>query len=306
MSILVSQKILNRIRDELSRTTESFLLISAYCKLPLVKYFDTCISNANINIEKKLIVRFRPEDITSGASDLEIYPYCRNNGWKLYFRLDLHAKTYVFDRLRCIVGSANATSSGLSIGGFGNYEMATACELEDRDIKSLDLLLLGSVEMNDSIYNIMRSSIDNHSLSNSAISKWPEEIVDMFIPDYSLLFTEDFPACQHPVDATLDDLVFLNLFPGASTRDISNAFRSCKCFQWLFNLVKGNDTQEMYFGEIAAKLHNALLNEPKPYRKDVKQLLNNLLSWIDDLSIDDLLVDRPNHSQRVRYINREV
>ena len=86
MSILVSQKILNRIRDELSRTTESFLLISAYCKLPLVKYFDTCISNANINIENKLIVRFRPEDITSGASDLEIYPYCRNNGWKLYFR----------------------------------------------------------------------------------------------------------------------------------------------------------------------------------------------------------------------------
>ena len=56
MSILVSQKILDRIRDELSASMESFLLISAYCKLPLVQYFDSCITNTGI--EKKLIVRF--------------------------------------------------------------------------------------------------------------------------------------------------------------------------------------------------------------------------------------------------------
>ena len=78
MSILVSQKILDCIRDELSESRESFLLISAYCKLPLVKYFDSCI--VNTSIEKKLVVRFRPEDIASGASDLDIYPYCRDNG----------------------------------------------------------------------------------------------------------------------------------------------------------------------------------------------------------------------------------
>lgn len=302
MSILVSQNILSRIREELSKSTDSFLLISAFCKLPLVQYFDTCISNAEI--EKKLIVRFRPEDIVSGASDLEIYPYCRDNGWRLYFRPDLHAKTYVFDRLRCIVGSANATSRGLSIGGSGNYEMATVCELADKDIKALDLLLLGSVEMNDHIYNMMLSSINNHSQNKTTTANWPKEISDMFIPDYSLLFAEDFPACCHPVDATTEDLAFLNLFPNASAKDISNAFHNCKCFQWLFNLVKSKESQEMYFGEIAAKLHNVLLNDPKPYRKDVKQLLNNLLSWIIDLSIDDLQVDRPNHSQRVRFINR--
>lgn len=85
MSILVSQKILDCIRDELSASRESFLLISAYCKLPLVKYFDSCI--VNTSIEKKLVVRFRPDDIASGASDLDIYPYCRDNGWKLFFRI---------------------------------------------------------------------------------------------------------------------------------------------------------------------------------------------------------------------------
>jgi len=304
MSILVSQTILNRIHEELSRSTESFLLISAYCKFPLVKYFDDCIVNADI--EKKLVVRFRPEDIKSGASDLEIYPYCRDHGWKLYFRLDLHAKTYVFDRLRCIIGSANATSSGLNIGGIGNYEMATACELAETDLRTLDLLLLGAVEMTDDIYRLMQSALTTSSHNNTAVTNWPEEIEDMFVPDYSLLFAEDFPACQHPSDATEEDLIFLNLLPGSSTGAIKNAFYGSKCFLWLYNLIKNNESQEMYFGAISVALHNVLLNEPKPYRKDVKQLLSNLLSWLADLNASEILVDRPNHSQRVRYINREV
>ena len=82
--------------------------------------------------------------------------------------------------------------------------------------------------------------------------------------------------------------------------------RSAKCYLWLLNLVKNQSPQEMYFGAATAALHNALLNEPKPYRKEVKQLLSNLLTWIDELEVSELLVDRPNHSQRVRYISREV
>jgi len=53
--------------------------------------------------------------------------------------------------LRCILGCANATSHGLSIGGIGNYEMATFCELEDADVTALELLLRGSVEITDDI-----------------------------------------------------------------------------------------------------------------------------------------------------------
>lgn len=304
MAILVSRKILDRIRDELSTSTESFLLISAYCKLPLVRYFDSCITNTGI--EKKLVVRFRPDDIVFGASDLEIYPYCRDNGWKLYFRMDLHAKTYVFDRLRCIIGSANATSNGMNIGGRGNYEMATVCELADKDVQALDLLLRGAVEMNDILYAIMKETVLDQNSTIASSTQWPKEITDMFLPDYSLLFAEDFPACTHAASATNDDLLFLNLSCGATKAEIAQAMRSAKCYLWLLNLIKKQQSQEMYFGAVVAALHNALLNDPKPYRKEVKQLLSNLLSWVDELKIDELCIDRPNHSQRVRYISREV
>ena len=61
-----------------------------------------------------------------------------------------------------------------------------------------------------------------------------------------------------------------------------------------------DNEKEMYFGKITEKLHEILVNDPRPYRKEVKELLANLLQWIQDLGIDEVLVDRPNHSQRVR------
>lgn len=209
MSIMMSQNILNCIKDELSKSTESFLLISAYCKLPLVKYFDSCITCSGI--DKKLVVRLRLEDILSNASDLAIYPYCRDNGWKVYFRLDLHAKTYVFDRLRGIVGSANATSNGMSIGGTGNYELATVCELQEADLRLLDQLILGAVEMTDSLYEKMLDIVNGCQANQTKDCSWPKEIIDRFTPDYSVLFSEDFPMCAHPSHVSDDDLMFLNL-----------------------------------------------------------------------------------------------
>lgn len=301
MSLLISREILERIRDELSRTVDSFLLISAYCKLPLVKFFDSCILNPNV--EKKLVVRFKQGDILSGASDLEIYPYCKRHGWKLYFRLDLHAKTYIFDNVRCIVGSANATGNGLSVSDTGNYEISAACLLEDKDIKTLNLLLLGAVEMNDEIYDLMNITLLNQT-SNASNFGWPNSITNLFAPDYSLLFAEDFPACSHPRELSADDLAFLDLPASATTEMIRYSFENSKCFCWLSALIKNQVSQEMYFGAMTAALHNTLLNEPKPYRKEVKELLSNLLNWIVDLDILELQVDRPGYSQRVRYLQK--
>ena len=64
-------------------------------------------------------------------------------------------------------------------------------------------------------------------------------------------------------------------------------------------MLKENDGC-MYFGAISEKLHNSLVSDPKPYRKDVKQLLANLLSMIKILNMDEIVIDRPNYSQRVR------
>lgn len=55
----------------------------------------------------------------------------------------------------------------------------------------------------------------------------------------------------------------------------------------------------MYFGAVTEKLHNALVSDPKPYRRDVKIMLSNLLELIDELQMEEIKIDRPNYSQRI-------
>ena len=47
-------------------------------------------------------------------------------------------------------------------------------------------------------------------------------------------------------------------------------------------------------------MHNALIIDPKLYRRDVKQMLANLLDLIEKLGMEEIIIDRPNHSQRIR------
>ena len=98
-----------------------------------------------------------------------------------------------------------------------------------------------------------------------------------------------------------DELLFLNLNSHASINEIKQAFEKSKCYLWLCELIKNSENQELYFGAVTASLYNVLLNEPKPYRSDVKILLSNLLNWITELQVTELKIDRPNHSQRVKY-----
>lgn len=298
MSILISQQILDRICAELSNITESFTLISAYCKLPLVEHLDSFIDRPLV---KNLIVRLKPEDILAGATDLELYPYCKEHGWSMFFRLDLHAKTYIFDNLRCVLGSANATSRGLNIGGIGNYEMAVLNEIDDSDRQQVRNLFRSSVRMTDALYADMKTAISSmeSQCTPRASAKWPEEINKFFHPDFSLLFSEDFPSCFDPREATSEDLIFLNTFPGADQDEIKKAFRESKCFQWLMKLLSEQEHHEIYFGAASAALHSVILNDPRPYRKEVKVLLANLLNWISVLDMEEIGIDRPSYSQRI-------
>ena len=147
----------------------------------------------------------------------------------------------------------------------------------------------------------MNAALFNQTSNTSNVS-WPNSITELFVPDYSLLFVEDFPPCPHPNDLSADNLAFLNLSASATAEMIHCAFENSKSVRWLYSLIKSQPSQEIYFGAITAALHDVLLNEPKPYRRAVKELLSNLLNWIVDLDVLELQVDRPGYSQRVRYL----
>lgn len=299
MGILVSNEILDAIYTELSAAQKSVRLISAFCKLDALKKMEAHINP--VVSDKRILVRFRLLDIVSGATDFDILNYCMSRGWKVHIRFDLHAKTYIVDNSRGITGSANMTSSGLDMNGAGNYEMASFVKIEQGDIQKIKKLFDNSIAVTEKIIKTLKEQYEL-AKDNMMINKnleWSSEIKNLVITKVKTLFSYDLPDSENVNFRSGDRIDFLDFITDGNIETVKNVFMSSNCYKWLFNILVENNGC-IFFGELTQKLHDSIVEEPKPYRKDVKQMLSNLLCWIQKLKVDTIVIDRPNHSQRIR------
>lgn len=299
MSILFSNEILDSVKKELTNASESVQIITAYCKESSLIHLNKCISSSVL--EKKLLVRFRMDDVVKGSTDFSILDYAISQGWKVYIRFDLHAKTYIVDKKRGLIGSANATNSGLSIGMSGNMEMATLVDIEPQDIAKVERLYNDAIEVDDAILDQLKKQISGISAGEKKTTyMWDSSITNLFTPKVETLFSYELPD-----ESTLTDGEYVAFLDETFTGDkdkLRELFRWSNIYIWLLQILKDSDG-EIYFGELSAKLHNALVSDPKPYRKDVKIRLANLLSLIEEFEMEEITIDRPNYSQRIRLVN---
>lgn len=296
MSILLSNEIMSAITRELKAATESVQIITAYCKENSINQLNSYISN-HVS-EKRIMLRFRLDDIVKGSTDFSVIEFSRSRGWSVYIRFDLHAKTYIVDRKRGFVGSANATNAGLSMVPHGNMEMGTLVDIDQADMEKVEALYTDAILVDDEIYDKLKSqyrSMDDYQFGKQYA--WNNEIKKLFNPKITTLFSHELP--DKGEFSVGEYIAFLDVVHSGDTAILKDAFRWSNAYLWLLNALKENDGC-LFFGAISEKLHNALVSDPKPYRKDVKQLLNNLLELIIYFEMDEVVVDRPNYSQRIK------
>jgi len=252
---------------------------------------------------KKLLVRFRFGDIIKGSSDLEIYEYCKEHSWKMYIRFDLHAKTYIFDKLRCIVGSANLTSRGVGLTEDHNCEISTFVNLSSEEMKKIEDLFDSSILMTDELFSLMKNDVNNRVIDEDpSNATWNKKILQYFKPKVKTLFTYEFPNCYFSDNLDETSLDFLEL-QSAEKSAVIRKFKQSNVYLWLVEKLKHMPDQTISFGALSAELHNAIINDPKPYRKEVKKLQEYLLDWIFKLGIEEIKIDRPNYSQIISLID---
>lgn len=298
MAILFSNEILNSVKTELGKATDSVQIISAYCKESTFVYLNECI--APQVREKRLLVRFRLDDLVKGSSDFSVIECGMKNGWQVYIRFDLHAKTYIIDNLRGLIGSANATNSGLSIGKNGNMEMATLVNVESKDIEKINKLFYDAIHVDNEVLEKLRDQFnDVKTLPSKEYYSWDEQISALFKPHIETLFSYELPEKKSFVKG--EYISFLDEIYTDDIEKIKTSFRWSNAYLWLISVLKESDGC-LYFGALSEKLHGVLVSDPKPYRRDVKSMLSNLLCLIEELQMEEICIDRPNYSQRVRLI----
>ena len=298
MSLLFSNEIFNAIKSELKNASDSVQIITAYCKEPTIKELDSFIEGVE---DKKLLMRFRLNDLISGSSDFSVLEYAKKNGWKVYVRFDLHAKTYIVDSKRGFIGSANLTTSGMNMNGCcnGNMEMATLVDLEGPDLKKINTLFKDAIYITDELFLKMKeqyNKVCDLKEEKHTDFRWNVEISKLFTPSIETLFSHELP--DTPFVEKNRYVNFLDMIYDGDIEHLKEAFRSSNAYLWLISTLRRNNNV-LYFGNLTQQLHDALITDPKPYRKDVKIMLSNLLNFIKELNIEEITIDRPNFSERI-------
>lgn len=285
---------------------EEFNLCSAFLRSSILQSLSDVLSP---EVKVNIIARWQFNDLLAGASDFKSYEIARSLGWKFFIKLNFHGKVYSFANRGILVGSANATNSGLGLSAEPNSEVCTVVDLNEDNEKLISSLFENSTELNDELFHKM-VAVSQIEVPLAANTDWPDDILDQLtlldMSEQRLLMSECFMTDGKAIlglESTSPeshlDLSLLSLPLNFELRDVIKEFRSSRIFRWL--LAQLEESKELYFGTVTASLHDALLQDPAPHRKEVKSLVQNLFSWIELLGPEStgLLVDRPNYSQRI-------
>lgn len=266
VNILLNDEVENELKKNIPLCTVDLNIVSAFCKLKTLQFIDSLVCDNNV--KKRILVRFLPSDLAAGATDKEIYNFCKNNNWDIYVDHTIHAKTYVFDKIKCIIGSANTTDRGLGIANNSNKEASSFFELDDDSYNKIMTLYKDASVLDQELYDyIVSHESDTEVINHKKYREHNKKI--------ECLMSEDFPD---------------------ENTDIVDLY-SLRSFKWLVQYLRTKENKYAYFGEIASEIHNVFVKDPRPYRKDIKSHLVDLLNCIKRLSVKGITITRPNYSE---------
>ena len=284
-------------------------ICSAYTKKTILEKIAT---NLPFDSNVRVLVRWELNDLVCGASDLDAYLFCKENGWKFYINNNSHVKIYYLTPSGMLLGSANATNSGVGLSNVPNLEAGTVVNAIPENIEFINNLFSRSILMTDDLFEKISkcvSSVERISTHHS----WPESLFQEIKPQVTLdaeflmselLRSEGKAIINKSKELGPEELTDLSLLSITDTNYsidyLALMLKRTHIFIWL-NLLIDDLGGEIYFGKLTSELHSALVEDPMPYRSEIKSLVSNIYSWVILLGpkLTGLAVDQPNHSQRL-------
>lgn len=314
-SLLGTESFRNVVARELNKAEDEIVLISAFITKRGIEWFENQIKSKNIKCT--IIVRWKGSDLLSGVSDLVSYKIAKKNGWQLKILDDLHAKIICIDRKYLFIGSPNLTGHGMSLVPAANKEIGVCVSPVEADINTINSLVNESIEVNDEIFKFLNEWLEGKTpLKKVDTIEFPEHLKKLLSPQINNLWTHNFPfaepqnVCKISIsEATKFELHDLEIFNLLNCRQedrkdvLKENFRKSKVFFWLEKKLKERK-KGIFFGELSSLIHNALYDDPRPFRREVKDLQKNLYNYIKYLNYDDIKISVPfKHSEKIELVN---
>ena len=156
--MLVSQnELLKQVAQIVDDNVESIILCSAFLKLGILQEMEGILEGKEVRI----YVRWQLYDFISGASQIEIYDFCKKKGWTLYRNPQVHAKFLLTDTFKLLLGSSNYTPSGTG-RGFNNIEWNNLIVISKSEAQTLKNSLLMSQKVDDALVQQINKTLESY------------------------------------------------------------------------------------------------------------------------------------------------
>jgi len=293
------------VREELEilirEAKASFIVLSAFIKLSAFQLLKSQLENTNIEVV--IVSRWRLDDLVAKVSDLSVYKHCQELGWTFKVDERLHSKLFLIDSSVAFIGSSNLTGAGLGLTEKSNFELSTKIEVTDIDVDKVHKYIDSCKTMTDDLYNQIKSFVDSIETPERTPYKWPSSIKNLLEEKVNYLWVDELlftsPKSNNKRDIE-HDLNLLGLDDFNVDIDILRSkFEDLKIIKWLKNQLEKEGSNSLRFGKISSLLHDALLNDPRPYRKEVKDFQVNLFDWLKYLELSEFKFSRYNVSESI-------
>jgi len=302
--LLTSNEFRLKIRDLLNEARTEAILVSAFVTETAVKWI---FEEASVGLPVTIVARWAYRDLSSGASDFSSYWETRKRGGRFFMDPQLHTKVYMFDRSQVILGSANLTGRGLWLNGSGNEELVTCLRPDILDIDRVVSAIGRSVELNDELVRVMEAEVDRNG---DTINEWPTAVSQRLIAKIDGLWMNDLLKVG-PREICLEGGQFSDDAEGAMgilglegpSLDVSlvkEAFKKTKVYAWLLQIMR--DEEHASFGRLSAVLHDSVFDDPRPYRREIKNCVNALFDWVEFAEDPVIKITHYGRTSVIRWI----
>jgi len=304
VSILDENQARIAIERALETAKKTLIIFSAFVKSQAFEWLVPQIIDKHLKV--KIMARWDINDLLSGVSDLSIYERCKELNWEFRVNTALHSKLYLIDSSIGYLGSNNLTGAGLGLNTNNNIEFSTEIRPNMGDLQKIDKYLNSSTLMNDELYEEIKQFVEDNKTTKERI-KWPDSIMDKLKTNTDYLWVDNFPL-SNPLQDNFseefhrDEKIFANIALD-DKEALKDAFMSSHVTQWIMKHLNEQEEKVLFFGSLSALIHNSLLNDPKPYRKEIKDLIANFFAWVQYLDLKELIVEQPNHSQCLKLVS---
>lgn len=301
MSGLISNTELTEELETIIPNCQSLNIISAFMTQPATRWLSQLVEGSRPSV--KLVGRFTPLDFIQGSSDLGALRDCIAQGFQVKALTNLHAKIFQIDEETIFSGSANLTGKGLALVNDCNVEACNKVQASSSSKEFINKIINSASELTLEVIDEMEQYIQciNGTCKAELQMTWPEHV----LPQSKELFVSDFPLVKPRGFARAYELnpslQFAQIESARDDKELASAlFKQSKAYQWLKVQVYNNlSDRDLGFGQISRLLHDALADDPAPYRQEVKSLQENLYSYLKLYASDEMEIYIPGRRSEV-------